>query len=76
MGGNVSVKTFDGNVSIKISPNTQNGQKIRLSGCGINKDGRIGDMILTVEIQIPKNLSKEEIDLYKKLQNISAQKIR
>ena len=61
---------------VKISPNTQNGQKIRLSGCGINVNGKIGDMILTVEIQIPKNLSFQEIELYKKLQEYSSQNIR
>ena len=76
LGGNIAVKTFDGNINVKISPNTQNGQKIRLSGCGINVNGRIGDMILTIEIQIPKNLSNEEIDLYKKLREISSQSIR
>ncbi len=75
LGGNVSVKTLDGNVTVKISPNTQNGQKIRLSGCGINLNGKIGDMILTVEIQIPKNLSVQEIELYEKLQAIASQNV-
>ena len=76
LGGNVSVKTIDGNITVKIAPNTQNGQKIRLSGCGMNINGRIGDMILTVEIQIPKNLSNLEVELYKKLQEISSQTVR
>ena len=76
LGGNVTVKTLDGNINVKITPNTQNGQKIRLSGCGINKSGKIGDMILTVEIQIPKNLLNLEIELYKKLQEVSSQTVR
>ena len=76
LGGNVNVKTPDGNITVKISPNTQNGQKIRLSGCGINKNGKIGDMILTIEIQIPKNLSNQEIELYERLQEISSQSVR
>ena len=76
LGGNISVKTLDGNVNVRITPNTQNGQKIRLSGCGLNLNGKIGDMILTVEIQIPKNLSPEEISLYKRLQEISSQSVR
>ena len=76
LGGNISVKTFEGNINVKISPNTQNGQKIRLSGCGINVNGKIGDMILVVEIQIPKKLSEEEIELYKKLRDISSHSIR
>lgn len=76
LGGNISIKTLDGNINVRISPNTQNGQKIRLSGCGINTNGKIGDMILTVEIQIPKNLSSEEIELYRKLRDISSQNVR
>lgn len=76
LGGNISVKTFDGNINVKITPNTQNGQKIRLSGCGINVNGKIGDMILTVEIQIPKNISNQEIELYKRLKEIASQNVR
>ena len=76
LGGNISVKTFDGNINVKLSPNTQNGQKIRLNGCGLNLNGKIGDMILIIQIQIPKNLSEKELNLYRQLQEISNQSIR
>ena len=76
LGCEVRVSTLRGNVSLKISPNTQNGQKIRLAGCGIEHNGKFGDMIVTVEIQIPKNLSNEEISLYKKLAELSSGNIR
>ena len=72
LGCNVNVKTLDGNVTVKISPNTQSGQKIKLNGCGIEANGKIGDMILTVEIQIPKTLSNQEIELYKKLEELAS----
>lgn len=70
LGTEITVSTLIGNVSLKIAPNTKNGQKIRLSGCGIKQNDKIGDMIVTVEIQIPQDLSVEEIDLYKKLQEL------
>ena len=76
LGGNVTVPTLRGNVSLKITPQTRNGQKIRLSGCGIEQNNKVGDMIVTVEIQIPKNLTAEEIRLYKRLQEISGDNIR
>ena len=76
LGGNITIKTFNGNINVKISQNTQNGQKIRLNGCGINANGKTGDMILIVDIQIPNNVSKEEIELYKKLREISSQSIK
>ena len=76
LGASISVPTLNGNVSLKIAPNTRNGQKIRLSGCGIKQNKQIGDMIVTVEIQIPKNLSEEEISLYKRLAEISTSSVR
>ena len=76
LGGDIKVATLKGNVSLKISPNTRNGQKIRLSGCGIEQNKKVGDMIVTVEIQIPKNLTEEEISLYKRLREVSGDNIR
>lgn len=76
LGANVKVCTINGCVTVKIAPNTQNGQKIRLSGCGIVQNEKIGDMIITVEIRIPKNLTEAEIALYKKLEEISSGNVR
>ncbi len=76
LGGNITVSTIRGNVSLKIAPNTRNGQKIRLAGCGIEQNKKIGDMIVTIEIQIPRNLTAAEINLYKKLQEVSGLNIR
>ena len=76
LGGNVNVATLKGNVSLKIAPRTRNGQKIRLAGCGIEQNNQVGDMIVTVEIQIPKNLTEEEVRLYKRLEEISGDDIR
>ena len=76
LGAEITIPTLKGNVSFKIAPNTQNGQKIRLSGCGIVQNNKVGDMIVTVEIQIPKSLTQEEINLYKKLREISSGRVR
>lgn len=70
LGGEVTVSTLIGNVSLKISPNTKNGQKIRLAGCGIKQNDKVGDMIVTVEIQIPQDLTEEELELYRKLRQL------
>lgn len=67
LGTEIKVSSLSGTYTVKIMPNTQNGQKIRLSRCGIVQNEKVGDMIITVEIKIPKNLSEEEILLYKKL---------
>lgn len=71
LGAEITVTTISGNVKVKIAPKTQNGQRIRLAGCGIVQNNKVGDMIITVEIKIPENLTQDEIALYKQLQNIS-----
>ncbi len=76
LGAEIKIPTIKGNVALKIAPKTRSGQKIRLSGCGIEQNNKIGDMIVTIEIQIPKDLSTEEISLYKKLQEISNHNVR
>lgn len=76
LGANIKICTVNGNLNVKIAPNTQNGQKIRLAGCGIVQNNHVGDMIITVEIRIPKNLTDEEISLYKRLEEISSSNIR
>jgi len=42
LGTSIKISTLNGNVIVKINPRTQNGQKIRLSGCGLlQKDKRM-----------------------------------
>lgn len=76
LGAEIKVPTLKGLVSVKIAPHTRNGQKIRLNGCGLVQNDNVGDMIITVEIQIPKELSAEETRLYMQLEKLSTQNIR
>lgn len=76
LGGKISVPVFDGNVVLTLPKNTLSGQKFRLAGEGIKTNGKFGDMIITVEIQIPKSLSDDEIRLYEKLKKLSHGNIR
>lgn len=76
LGEEISLMTPKGSVLLKISPNTASGQKIRLKGCGIEQNGQTGDMIVTVQIQIPSKHTAEEIELYKKLKEISSERVR
>ena len=76
LGAEILICTPNGNIKVKIPENTQNGQKIRLSDCGLVQNDKIGDMIITLEIKIQKNLSEEEINLYKKLRELSSINIR
>ena len=42
----------------------------------LEQNKKFGDMIITIEIQIPKCLSEKEIELYKQLGEISGSNIR
>ncbi len=76
LGADIEIPVPDGKLTMKILPNTNSGQKFRLQGQGITKNGVKGDLIITVEIKIPDNLTNEEIDLYRKLAKISSYNIR
>lgn len=76
LGTSFKINTPNGETVLEVLPNTQNGQKICLSGCGIVQNKKIGDMIITLEIKIPKSLTDDEISLYKRLEEISSCNIR
>ena len=78
LGANIEIPTFYENVTIKIPPNTSSGQRFRLKGQGIyQKDLKENsDMIVTIVIKIPKNLSEKEIELYKSLEENNTCNIR
>jgi molecular chaperone DnaJ len=62
LGTHVEVPTVDNNVKIKIDPGTQPGKILRLRGKGlpeVNGYGR-GDLLVNVNVWIPKTMTKEE----------------
>jgi molecular chaperone DnaJ len=69
LGTHVEVPTVDNNVKIKIEPGTQPGKILRLRGKGlpeVNGYGR-GDLLVNVNVWIPKSLSREETKTIEKL---------
>ncbi len=73
MGANVEVPTIEGKVRIKIDPGTQGGKILRLRGKGlpdVNGYGK-GDLLVNVNVWIPKNLSREEQKAMEQFRNSS-----
>ena len=71
LGAQVEVPTVDGKARMKIAPGTQPGKVLRLKGKGlpsVNAYGS-GDLLINVNVWIPKELNKEERDIMEKLQN-------
>ncbi len=73
MGGPLEIPTIESKVKIKIEPGTQPGKILRLRGKGlpdINGYGK-GDILVSVNVWVPKMLSKEEKQMMEKLNESS-----
>ncbi|MDF1572269.1 MAG: molecular chaperone DnaJ [Bacteroidales bacterium] len=69
LGDTVEIPTIESRVKIKIDPGTQPGKILRLRGKGVpdvNGYGR-GDLLVNINVWIPKNLSNEEKKIFEKL---------
>ncbi len=62
IGGTIDVPTLNGKASLKIPTGTQSGTTFRLRGHGMPglHDGRAGDQLIRVQIEVPRRLSKEQ----------------
>ena len=61
LGAKVTVPTLTGQVTLKIPAGTQNGKTFRVRGKGGSRPGGgAGDLLVTVAIQVPTRLTKQE----------------
>jgi len=70
LGGSIEIKTLKGQIKLTIPKETDSGKTFRLKNLGMPKYGKeshFGDLYVKVELQTPKNLSKEELKLFKEL---------
>ncbi|UCG62288.1 MAG: DnaJ domain-containing protein [Candidatus Zixiibacteriota bacterium] len=59
-GARVQVKTLTKKVSLTVPPGTQPGTSMRLKGQGLAVGGKQGDLYVTINIEIPKNLTDKQ----------------
>jgi len=68
LGGDIRVKTIDGEVIYNIKPGTQTDTRVRLRGKGVpslrNKSVR-GDHYVTLVVQVPTKMNNEQKELLK-----------
>ncbi|OEU17602.1 chaperone DnaJ [Fragilariopsis cylindrus CCMP1102] len=77
LGNSIKTPVVDGEVTIKVPPGTQPGQVMRLKGNGAPSLGnptKRGDHYVTVKVDIPKDLSKDEEELIAKLRTLQEEK--
>ncbi len=69
MGASIEIPTLNGKVKIKVEPGTPSGRVVRLRGKGLpvmNGYGR-GDLLVCLNVWVPKELTKEEKKILEQL---------
>ncbi|MEL7044081.1 MAG: molecular chaperone DnaJ [Pseudomonadota bacterium] len=71
LGGELEIPTLDGRVKLKIPPETQTGKLFRLRGKGVQpvRGGGVGDLLCRAVVETPVNLSKQQKELLRELQD-------
>ena len=75
LGGEAQVPTITGSVRLKIPEGTQNSQVFRLKGHGmpqVGKPDERGDLYATIEVQLPRTLTRDQRQHYEALAKLEA----
>lgn len=61
LGADIAVPTASGEpVTIRVQPGTRSGRTFRVRGRGVTSGRGTGDLLVTVEVAVPQNVSNEE----------------
>jgi molecular chaperone DnaJ len=74
LGAKIEVPTIDGRAQLKIPPGTQGGQKLRMRERGVASaavEGKRGDQIVTVEIQVPQLRDERSKEILRELARLN-----
>ena len=73
LGGEHEIMTLDGRLILTIPLGTQNGRSFKIPGKGMPKHGNkdYGDLIATVKVKLPEDLTDQEIRIFEQLKDIN-----
>ncbi len=74
LGGEVILENYDGDVRVNIEPNSKNDDKILILNRGVKGYNEVGDLILSINIVTPTNLTDRQIELIKEFTVIESKK--
>jgi len=70
LGADIDVPTLSGSVRLRIPAGTPSGKTFRVRGHGVETgDGTTGDLLVTVEVAVPTELSDEEKSVLERLRD-------
>jgi curved DNA-binding protein len=73
LGGEVEVASLEKRVKLKIPPESENNKTFRLRGLGmpnLRNPHKSGDLLVKIDVKLPKNLSKEEKQRFHELRRL------
>lgn len=60
LGADIEVPTIDGDkVKVRVPAGTPSGRTLRVKGKGVKTSKATGDLLVTIDVAVPKNLNKE-----------------
>lgn len=71
LGAKVTVRTLSGDVRLSVPAGSSSGKVFRLKGKGLPNRKKQGDLLLELQIVLPKELSVKERELFEQLQSES-----
>jgi molecular chaperone DnaJ len=77
LGAQVEIETLDGRRPLDVQSGTQPGARIRLQGLGVPslRNGRRGDLMVEVDVQVPTNLTPEQAELLAQLAQLRGEQV-
>jgi molecular chaperone DnaJ len=73
LGADVKVPVMSGEeVTVRIAPGTPNGRTLRVKGRGISKGSHVGDLLVTVDVQVPQRVDGKALEALKSFAEATA----
>jgi molecular chaperone DnaJ len=78
LGAKIDVPSPDGQARVRVPPGTQSGQRFRVRERGVPspRDGRRGDLVIEVQLVLPKLLDERSKELLREFGRINADDVR
>jgi curved DNA-binding protein len=73
LGGTKKIQIFDRTLNYKVPKGTQNGKTLRIRNKGYplwKREGMFSDLLISVIVDIPTNLTQKELALFEKLKEL------
>src|SRR5205823_4944980 len=78
LGAKIDVPSLDGPARVRVPPGTQSGQRFRVRERGVPspRDGRRGDLVVEVQLVLPRLLDERSKELLREFGRINSDDVR